>query len=192
MSGKLGRSEKLGSRPDVRVARTRAALLAAFNRVFLTRRERHVHLREVIEQAGIGRSTFYNHYSSADDLLLDALRPPLTLLAEVAMGRGDPERLAGLLRHFWHNRQRARDILGGRLAFRTELMFTDMIEALLEETISSRRLAARIMANALIAPIRSWLVGEAPSSPEALAKMLDASSRGLAAAIGNDAPPQPC
>lgn len=64
-------------------------------------------------EAGVGRSTFYDHYSSAHDIHQQALAGPLTLLAEAILGVQTEERLSFLLTHFWENRARARSTLYG-------------------------------------------------------------------------------
>ena len=59
--------------PDRRITRTRNALIGAFNHLVLHRRQRHIRVADIVAQANVGRSTFYEHYSSADDILIAAL-----------------------------------------------------------------------------------------------------------------------
>ena len=46
---------------DRRAQRTRAALLDAFNQLFLGRRQRRIRAAALIAEAPVGRSTFYEH-----------------------------------------------------------------------------------------------------------------------------------
>lgn len=183
MSGKPGLDNRSG-RTDARSTRTRLALLAAFNRLFLSRRERNIDLRLLTRKAGVGRSTFYNHFSSADDLLLEALRSPFSVLAEAAAGRGDAVQLECLLEHFWAKRHHGRDVLAGRLRVRTENLLADMVQQRLDDRgLVHERLTARIMAGALLSPVRAWLSGETHCEPPKLAVALQSSSRAIIAAI---------
>ena len=61
---------------DRRVARTRGALIDAYNRLFLGQRRGPVRVAEIVAESEIGRSTFYEHYRGTDDLFLEALRRP--------------------------------------------------------------------------------------------------------------------
>ena len=51
------------------VRKTRAALLDAFGRLVLERGYADIRIADVIRQANVGRSTFYEHFRSKDDLL---------------------------------------------------------------------------------------------------------------------------
>ena len=55
---------------DRRVRRTRALLEAALVELILERGYDHLTVQDILDQADIGRSTFYNHYQSKDDLFL--------------------------------------------------------------------------------------------------------------------------
>ena len=46
---------------DSRARRTKAALLGAFNQLFLDRRRREIRAADLIAESGVGRSTFYDH-----------------------------------------------------------------------------------------------------------------------------------
>ncbi len=66
-------STEINNRVDVRVARTRAAVLDAGARLLFTEGWHAVtHLR-VAEEAGVGRATMYRHWPTVEDLLADVL-----------------------------------------------------------------------------------------------------------------------
>jgi AcrR family transcriptional regulator len=178
------------ARQDRRVVRTRTALLGAFNRLFLTRGRRPAAPAEIAREAEVGRSTFYEHFSSADALYLEALKRPLAALADAAAGRGDPASLEPLLAHFWEQRRHARDTLSGRLRPRVAALFADLVEERLDgaSLALAPRLAARTLADAALAPLAAWLAGEAPSSPAELAAALCRSGAALRAALEISAP----
>ena len=160
---------------DRRAARTRAALLDAFNRLVLGHRKRHIRVADVIAEAKVGRSTFYDHYSGTGALHLDALKRPLGPIAEAAAGRGNEAAVTHILTHFWDFRQRARESFGAR----TERLLSQMIEELLVETelCIPQSLAARQLAGSAHAIITAWIAGEAPAAPAAIASVLCRSGR---------------
>lgn len=160
-------------RRDRRIARTRAALLDAFNHLVLVRRQRRIRVADIVEEANVGRSTFYEHYSGADALFLDALSHPFAILADALASGGDPAKLAFLLEHFWENRAKARETFTGRLDARVSRLLATMVEERLAaagaEFAVPLRLASLQLAEAALAPIRAWIMGAAPCTPEALA-----------------------
>ena len=161
---------------DRRVRKTRSALLEAFNHLLLSRRRGRIRVSDIVERANVGRSTFYEHYASADDLHMEALSRPFAILADAAAGEGDAERLKHLLDHFWENRQRARATLAGRTGEKAVRLLTEMVEARLWDRQAQlalpRRLAALQLAEAALGPIRGWVGGEAPCSAALLAQSL--------------------
>lgn len=170
---------------DRRVRRTRAALIDAFNRLVLERRQRRIAVADVVAEAKVGRSTFYDHYSSADELHLAALRRPFGLLADAAAGRGDEAALERLFAHFWEHRQHARDSFAGRSGERRLRLLADMIEERIAAPAQiPARLAARQMAAAALAPVLAWVQGEVSCDSARLARSICAGGRAIAEALG--------
>ena len=164
--------------------RTRRAIVEAFNDLVLKRRQRRIGVRDVVAEAAVGRSTFYDHFPSAEALHMAALAGPFAMLADAAAGRGDPMQLERLLAHFWEYRQRARDTLGGRAGEQASRLLAELVEERLEEGLSiQQRLAAQQLAAASLAPVRAWLLGEASSTPQLLAETLCRSGAALVAAL---------
>ncbi|MEA3043471.1 MAG: hypothetical protein QOH47_1309 [Sphingomonadales bacterium] len=163
----------MASGEDSRVRRTRAALIGAFDHLILSRRRRPIRVADIVAQANVGRSTFYEHYGSADEIHMAALARPFAILADAAAGIGDEAKLTGLLVHFWENRQRARESFIGRMHDKVTRLLAAMIEDRLKDEEGRiaipLRLAALQLAEAALAPIRGWVTAEAPCTPEALA-----------------------
>jgi AcrR family transcriptional regulator len=59
--------------PDLRIRRTRGRLSDALVELMRDKPIHQITVQEVLEHAGVGRSTFYLHYRDKDDLLLDLM-----------------------------------------------------------------------------------------------------------------------
>jgi AcrR family transcriptional regulator len=72
--GTMSAVEPLSMRKDdARVRRTRMQLGTAFLNLILEKPVREITVQDVLDRSGVGRSTFYLHYSDIDDLLLSQL-----------------------------------------------------------------------------------------------------------------------
>jgi AcrR family transcriptional regulator len=163
-------------REDRRIIRTRRALVDAFNHLVFNRRPLRV--GDIVRQAKVGRSTFYDHYSGAEALHLEALRRPFGPLADAAAGKGDEALLTHILAHFWDYRQQARRSLGDK----AERLLAQMVEERLAAAgrlRMPRPLAARQLASAALSPITAWLKGEATCTAEVLAHSICATGRAM-------------
>ncbi len=172
------------------MVRTRKALIDAFSHLFLHRRQRKITVADIVEHANVGRSTFYDHYPSAEAIHLDALSRPLSILADAAAGQGDHERLEKLLIHFWENRQRAHGTFAGKTGEKVTRLLAAMVEERLERLGLTfhipARLAALQLAQSALAPIQGWVLAEAWCSPETLAKSICRSGRQTLRALSAD------
>lgn len=161
------------ARQDRRSERTREALVEAHNRLVLGHRRTRIGVGEIIAEAGVGRSTFYDHYRSAEDIHLQALARPLAMLADAAVGRGDRAQLANLLRHFWDNRARARDTIAGRSGARVDRLIAGLVAERLDDLyVVPPRLAASQLGALAFAPLKAWLLAAAPCDADALARSI--------------------
>ncbi len=171
-------------RVDPRTARTRRAIIDAFGRLVLRSRKPPIRAADVVAEAGVGRSTFYEHFAGAEQVQLAALAEPFAILADAAIGRGDPARTEWLLQHFWENRQRARDMLQGRAGEQAQRLLADLVERRLEMPVATAPgLAARQLAAAAFAPVRAWLLGEVTADAAALAQVIRNGGTALLASM---------
>lgn len=142
---------------------TRRRLLDSFNSLVLSGAEGRITVSDIVREAGVGRSTFYDHYSSASDIHQQALAGPMTLLAESILGLQPEERLSFLLAHFWEHRERARRTLSGEDGEKVERLLVSILESRLwstpGSTRKSRKVAAIELAVVPLALIRAWLKG---------------------------------
>jgi AcrR family transcriptional regulator len=180
------------AKPDRRVERTRQAILGAFRDLVLTRGYDAITVRDVVDTAGVGRSTFYEHFDDKERLFEASVKPLLSVLAE-AVGQGaDRQRLELVIEHFGQNRRLARVVLAGAAR---QLMARFLAELLESRLASAARAAHRAkpliplsliaahLAEAQLGLIQPWLLAKNPCPPEALAHALGTSTRASAAAL---------
>lgn len=149
-----------------RKASARRSIIEAFNRLVLARRDPRPPIAEVLDAAGVAKSTFYEHFDGRDGLLIESLKPPLSIIADAAAGVGDPERLQAILEHFGEQRRAVADLLCGPLTPR----FVRALAALIRErTDLLSANAALQLADMQIGYIRLWVTREAPSTARDLA-----------------------
>jgi AcrR family transcriptional regulator len=150
-------------------ASTRARVLAAFNRLVFRHPGRRPPLAAVIAEAGIARSTLYDHFGGRDDLLLEALKDPLGVVADVAAGGGDADHLARVLTHFRERRKEAADLFAGPLQARILRVLAGQVR---ERDPDLSEPASLQLAGMVLGLVQLWLSGAAPSSAEDLARLL--------------------
>ena len=161
---------------DRRSQRTRKAVFDAFTRLIFSRRYSAIRTSDLIEEAGVGRSTFYEHFRTKDAVMVWAIDPIFAPLAEAAAGRSSPPRLRFVLDHLWERRALSRVMFEPPLAAKLQRKLAGMIEARLADGEDGvpRAMTAAASAAAQLALLRVWLSGEAPCEPEALARRLAA------------------
>jgi AcrR family transcriptional regulator len=162
--------------PDRRTARTRKAIFDAFIGLIFARRYAAIRTADVIEAAGIGRSTFYEHFRSKDEVLVAVIDPIFAPLADAAAGRGRAAALEVVLVHLWDQRAFGRVLFEPPLLAKLQRKLAGMIEARLapdvDPDLASPRLVAAGAAAAQLAMLRLWLAGEVSCPPRVLAREL--------------------
>jgi AcrR family transcriptional regulator len=141
---------------DRRQQRTRDAIRNAFIGLATNRRYDDFSVRDLIDAAGIGKSTFYEHYRSKDDVLHTLMDGMLAELADAATGAAAPERLRGLLAHFWENRRLGKTTFGPPLAPTVRRRLAELIE----QRQRSDRVYAAYTAAGVVGLLHAWLSGE--------------------------------
>ncbi len=168
---------------DRRTRRTRTAVQEAFIRLMFSGRYDRISTAALIAEAGIGKSTFYEHYRSKDDVLVAVIDPLFIPLAEAAVGRGGLIPLRLMLDHIWEQRALGRALFEGAPLVRLQRKLAGMIEERLEakSTVQGvpHGLTARAGAAALLTALRAWLRGEVACSSHDLATCLMLHGRAL-------------
>ena len=163
--------------------KTRQALRSAFTRLVGERRYDEIKVADILARANVGKSTFYEHFRSKDDLLKSMMGGMLRTLARNAGDDYDAERLRGLLVHFWKNRRLGRAVFGVPLVTPMRRMLAAMIE---EELAAGRaprgngivrRLNAVQVAAGHLDLLHAWLSGEVSADIDDIAAALRGMAR---------------
>lgn len=173
-------------KPDARVQRTRALLGRALIELIVEKPINDVTVQDVIDRAGVGRSTFYLHFRDKGDLLMSQLEMFLEMMSTVLSARKErSQRVAPVAEMFAHigNENKLYRVLSdsGHLMEFFELAegyFTRGIEQRLTESgrlakLPRRELTARAsaLAGSLLALLRWWLDRGEKETPQAMDEM---------------------
>src|SRR3954469_18232805 len=94
---------KAKKKMDRRALRTRDALGDALVELMHERPFRRITVQEVLDRAGVGRSTFYTHYKDKDDLFLSDVEDFFRMFSTALTRSGaSPQRLAPVTELFTH------------------------------------------------------------------------------------------
>ncbi len=176
-------------KPDRRTERTRSALMRAFVQIVLTEGYEAVTVERVAEAANVGRSTFYMHYRSKEDILKASMTHPSSPLAAIVDAQAAPEALLPILKHFQEQRRLNRVFFNWPIRPIWVKCLGEMIEPRLAAAARRARpvlplkLIALQIAEAQIALVAHWLLSAAAVKPEAVAEALIAQTQAQMAAL---------
>jgi AcrR family transcriptional regulator len=173
---------KVGKKPDRRVARTQSLVLGAFYELILKRGYDGFAVGDLIDRAGVGRSTFYEHFENKDDVFEHSVAHPLGALADALFAATPADAPRAIVEHFWENRDLGRVVFNGAARFVMERVLARLIAERLER---HRRAAPGALPLALVAAhvaagqlalVAAWIDADAPCDAATLARALHASA----------------
>ena len=129
---------------DRRVGRTKRRLKTALLELVRERGLAAVTIRELTERADVGRSTFYSHFGSKEDLLFDQFDGWILSLAEApAPAEADAAGAAfrfslPLLRHIGSDRRLFRAVMGSRSGGRVRRRATELVTEVVRRELARR------------------------------------------------------
>lgn len=177
-----GEGQDRAAATDPRIAETRERVLGAFFDLVLSVDYARIRVGDIIDAAGVGRSTFYEHYRNKDDVLRKSMGPLLGWLASAVSDDCDEAHLAATLEHFRENRRVARKMLEGESRDVVVFALADALEDRLpgREDPAMGRLLAVSIAEALVGMLRAWLSDEHRCDASSLAAAMARASSGAA------------
>jgi AcrR family transcriptional regulator len=184
---------------DRRVERTQQALTFALVELVPTKRWAKITVQDLLDRAGVGRSTFYAHYRSKDDLLLKSFVKMLDLMdaqldragAGAAAGAGRVAAVAELFEHVGEVTAFHRALARAHVLERLFLAGSQHMSRHIERRLAtlagegssgggapSLAVAAQAHAGSLFALLRWWIDQAAPHTPEEMDRMFHALVHG--------------
>lgn len=151
-----------GRHPGRSVRKSREAIVATFNGLVLNGHYAELGVRELARKAGVGRSTFYAHFDDKAALLVEAMYPLLSILADAVAGREAP-RLPWVLAHFEEQRANALPFFAGaaeRSAIESNVANLVAQQLPRSGTALPRNDVASTLARMAIGLIYDWLSGD--------------------------------
>ena len=179
---------------SARSGATRDRIMAAFTRLLFAGGFDSVSVRAVVASAGVARSTFYEHFSSKEDVLRACMGRFFTVIARCAREDSPPPELPAVLEHLWSNRRLNDAIFSGQAGAILHRTHADLVERQLLDLAGyaplrlPSRLAAIQLAEAQLGLVEAWLRGRAWCDVAELAAGLHASSRAAALACLDGSP----
>ena len=165
---------------DRRIAKSHEALHAALAALIVAKGFDNVTIREIAEEANVGRTTFYAHFSSREALLRHGFERLRADLAEVATPTSQPLGfIEPLLRHARSHAGLYWALLGGSGGRIAE----DTFRAIVDERIAVEaigELERALLGGAVLGALRHWLANGGAIEDVA------ASLRSVAAALPTD------
>ena len=174
---------------DRRVRRTRQALTCALIELVLEKRYDAITIQDLLDRADVGRSTFYAHYRSKDDLLLRSFEGLLEALDQAMDRGGAPSRRLAPARELFHHVGEMRDFhralarahmldrvyqTGTSYLSRTTARRLAAVPPGMDGDVSRLPVLAHAFAGALFGMLRWWVDHDAPCSPERMDELYHA------------------
>lgn len=174
---------------DTRLERSRAAILRAFVELIFSKGFENISVTAIVATAGIARSTFYEHFSSKEDVLRASMAQFFEVFALCVSSEDEPSQLPHVLAHFWENRRLTDAIFAGTPRRILGLSLSELIEAGLRDRnlLLPHRLAAIQIAETQLALVENWLRGRAFARVEDVAAALHRTSRSSVASLAQPA-----
>ena len=147
---------------SARSGSSRELILAAFRELVLAVPFDQLTVQQIIERAGVVRSTFYDQFRDKRSLLIVSVSPLLEVLARCAVGTGSSKEVKELVEHFWHNRSIARIVFGSQAGKH----ITSRLSEMMIELGATSRVRSTALACGYIGMLRLWVSGELQASEE--------------------------
>ncbi|HEY1975526.1 MAG TPA: helix-turn-helix domain-containing protein [Candidatus Baltobacteraceae bacterium] len=147
--------------------------MATFNALVLNGHYAELGVRELARKAGVGRSTFYQHFDDKTALLVEAMYPLLSIVANAAAGNEAPK-LPWVLAHFEEQRANALEFFASAERAAIESAVTKLIEPQLprSSTPLPRATIASTLSRTALGLIADWLAAEQRVGAEELAAVV--------------------
>lgn len=157
---------------------TRRHMVEVFNRLLLEGDTPRPSVARIIAEAGVARSTFYDHFDGVEALLSESLAGLLGQIAGCLTGENSVVWLESLLEHIHENRAMAREFLTGPRGERAEAELARAVSQRLAWD-KDTRLAGILVGGTTVAALAAWVSGRVSGSPHDMAQSLSRSAAAI-------------
>jgi AcrR family transcriptional regulator len=170
---------------DRRSQRTRRLVISAMMELLLEKQYHAITVQDLLDRAGIGRSTFYTHYFDKEDVLASIATQMLEMLSQQFSQRDTGQGVVPVLELFRHAQEHYPHFQAMIRGHAGEVLW-DTGQALLSRTIEQALTAAcaepcspsvplavvaQYLAGAFENLLKWWLEAERPYSPEQMERI---------------------
>jgi hypothetical protein len=158
--------------------KTKLALLASFKKLAINKPYFPITIKDIVGEANVSRSVFYEHFCDKDDLLFVSMDEAISVLTQNATGSGSVDNSVTLLSHL-----KRKDSLGSLLlSLPLQKKFIHKLALRIAETLEHKKLiltkeipldAISIqLASTQMFPLIAWIQGGVTGSTEQIASLL--------------------
>ena len=167
---------------DRRILKTKNALRDAMLALMVPRGWDEMTIQEICDKANVGRSTFYLHYQSKDDLLLEGLNDLRDMISAqtVETEASNFCFLSGLLDHMAQQREVFKAVIGRRSGHGVARRFKKMVFQLVEIELKRQQhpavrnpWLAMFVAGGIVEAMAWWIEASEPPSIKDMKRELD-------------------
>ena len=175
--------------PERRSDETRALLLSSFANLVFQHGFENVSVQRIAADAGTARSTFYEHFSSKEDILCASMASFFATFADCVLSEDQPDQLNKVLDHMWENRRLTDAIFSGAPRMILARYLSEAVETRLRKMHDAAalalpyRLSAIMIADAQLGLVENWLRGRAFARSGDVGVALHDGTRALAKAL---------
>jgi AcrR family transcriptional regulator len=166
---------------DRRINRTRLALRQAAVALLEERGWDEISVEDVCRLADVGRSTFYTHFQTKEELLASSLQGLKHTLQSAVGPAGSLAFLRGLVEHVLEHRRLFRSVVGRRSSHVVQQRFRGMVAELVKDDFARlaksgwrRDAAASFVSGGLVEALGWWLDAKNPPSSDEVESYLRA------------------
>lgn len=170
----------MSDKTDRRVGKTRDAIFTAFAELMLEKRYSNITVQEIIDRANVGRTTFYTHFPTKDDLLNACIEMILDSFDEKNMEhsqmQNNSKNMVPVAEMFEHIKQNSKMVKGMHSFETRELFFAgfkrywkNKLEAHFSQVTTSTvpvEIIVNFVMTALFELINWWIENGMSYSPE--------------------------
>lgn len=150
---------------------TKQQLLEAVLTLLERKRIEDISVTELVNEAHVGRASFYRNYSQKEDILIDHIHDLFMNWGKEFEKEGNPDVNVSLLRHFWKERDFYLAVYNANLGF---YIYSAMKEAMhiKEKTNPIEIYLASWYAGSIYGFIDEWMKSGMKESPDELVQLM--------------------